>query len=81
MNSGDLKRYKYVKISKSNFFTITILSLHSIHSESKKGKATIKILKRDLGDIHTSKSHNIFNNDLHRLAFITSINISNASLS
>ena len=27
--------YKYVKISKTNFFTITILSLHSICSESK----------------------------------------------
>ena len=36
MNSGDLKTYKSIKISKSNFFTITILSLHSICSESKK---------------------------------------------
>ena len=36
MNSGDLKTYKCVKISKSNFFTITILFLHSICSESKK---------------------------------------------
>ena len=36
MNSGELKTYKYVKISKSNFFMITILSLHSICSESKK---------------------------------------------
>ena len=35
MNSGDLKMYKYVKISKLNFFTITILSLHCICSESK----------------------------------------------
>ena len=36
MNSGDLKTYEYVKISKSNFFTITILPLHTICSESKK---------------------------------------------
>ena len=35
MNSGDIKMYKYVKISKSNFFTITILSIHSTCSESK----------------------------------------------
>ena len=35
MNSGDHKTYKYVKISKSNFFAITILSLHSICLESK----------------------------------------------
>ena len=34
MNSGDLKTYKYEKISKSNFFTTSILSLHSICSES-----------------------------------------------
>ena len=34
MNSGDLKTYKYFKISKLNFFSITILSLHSICSES-----------------------------------------------
>ena len=40
MNSRDLKTSKYVKISKSNFFAITILSLHSICSESKKGKLT-----------------------------------------
>ena len=38
MNSGDLKTYKYVKISKSNFFTITMLSLRSICSESNKEK-------------------------------------------
>ena len=37
MNSEDLITYKYIKISKSNFFTIAILSLHSICSESKKG--------------------------------------------
>ena len=37
MNSGDLKTYKCVKIWKSNVLTITILSLHSICSESKKG--------------------------------------------
>ena len=36
MNSGDLKTYKYVKISKLNFFTITMLSLHIMRSESKK---------------------------------------------
>ena len=36
MNSGDQKTYKYVKISRSNFFMITILSLRSICSESKK---------------------------------------------
>ena len=36
MNSGDLNTYKHVKISKSNIFTITMLSLHSICSESKK---------------------------------------------
>ena len=41
MNSGDLKTYKYVKITKSNFFTITILSLHSIYSESKKRMVSI----------------------------------------
>ena len=41
MNSGDLKMYKYVKISKSNFFTITLLSLHSICSESKKYQSLI----------------------------------------
>ena len=35
MNSGDLKTYKCVKISKSNFFTIAMLSLHSMCSESK----------------------------------------------
>ena len=35
MNSGNLKTYKYVKITKSVFSTITILSLHSIYSESK----------------------------------------------
>ena len=34
MNSGDFKMHKYIKISKSIFFTITILSLHSICSES-----------------------------------------------
>ena len=38
MNSGDLKTYKSVKISKLIFFTITILSLHSICSESKKSE-------------------------------------------
>ena len=38
MNSGNLKTYKYVKISKSNFFVITILSLQSICSESNKNK-------------------------------------------
>ena len=38
MNSGDLKMHKYVKISKSNFFTITIFSLHSIFLESNKEK-------------------------------------------
>ena len=42
MNSGDLKTYKCVQISKSNFFTITILSLHSICSESKKVDETRK---------------------------------------
>ena len=36
MNSEDLKAYKYDKISKLNFFTITMLSLHIIRSESKK---------------------------------------------
>ena len=36
MNSGGLKTYKCVKISKSKFFTITIISLHSICKESKK---------------------------------------------
>ena len=35
MSSGDLKRYKYFKISKSVFFTITIIFLHSIWWESK----------------------------------------------
>ena len=35
MISGDLKTYKNIQISKSNFFTITILSLNSICSESK----------------------------------------------
>ena len=32
MNSGGLKTYTYVKISKSNFFMITILSLCRINS-------------------------------------------------
>ena len=32
------KTYKYVKILKSNFFMITIFSLHIICSESKKVK-------------------------------------------
>ena len=50
MNSGDLKTYKCVKISKSNFFTITILSLHSICSESKK-----RILKKILVPCHVYK--------------------------
>ena len=36
MHAGDLKTYQYVKISKSNIFTITILSLHRICSESNK---------------------------------------------
>ena len=36
MNSGDLKTVNCVEISKSNFFRITTLSLHSICSESKK---------------------------------------------
>ena len=35
MNSIDLKTYKFVKISKSNFFTITVLSIHNLCSESK----------------------------------------------
>ena len=35
VNSGGMKTFKYVKISMLNFFTITILSLHSIFSESK----------------------------------------------
>ena len=38
MDSGDRKTYKYVKLSKSNFFTITVLSSHSICSECKKGE-------------------------------------------
>ena len=38
MDSGDPKTYKCVKISKSNFFTSTILSLHSLCSEYKKQK-------------------------------------------
>ena len=38
MNSGDLKTYKYVKILELNFFTITILSLHLMRSESQKIK-------------------------------------------
>ena len=37
MNSGNLKTYKYVKVSKSNFFTITIFS-YSICSKSKNEK-------------------------------------------
>ena len=36
MNSGDIKACKYVKISKSIFFMIAMLSLHNIYSESKK---------------------------------------------
>ena len=35
MSSGDLETYICVKISKSIFFAIAILSLHSICSESK----------------------------------------------
>ena len=38
MHSGDLKTYKCVKISKSDFFTIRILSSDSTCSESKKGE-------------------------------------------
>ena len=37
--------YKYVEISKSNFFTITILSLHGICSESKQHGNTSVIYK------------------------------------
>ena len=36
MNLGDLITYKYVIISKSKFFMITIFSLLSICSESQK---------------------------------------------
>ena len=36
MNFRDFKTYKYITISKSNFFMIIILSFHSICSESKK---------------------------------------------
>ena len=43
MNSENLKRYKYVKISRSNFFTTTIHSLHSVWSESKKKKSGRKV--------------------------------------
>ena len=35
INSGALKTKKYVKISKSNFLTITILSFHDIYTKSK----------------------------------------------
>ena len=40
MNSGDLKTHKCIKISKSMFFIITILSLRGIclKSESKTNK-------------------------------------------
>ena len=35
MNSRDLKKYKYVKISKSNFLIVRILSLYTACSENK----------------------------------------------
>ena len=38
INSGYLKMYIYVKMSKSDFFMITILSSHNICSESKNPK-------------------------------------------
>ena len=38
MNSGHHKLFKYVKTSKSRFFMITMLSLHSIcYKSTKKG--------------------------------------------
>ena len=33
MNSEEFKTYKYIKVSKSNFFLITIFNVHSIYSE------------------------------------------------
>ena len=36
MNSGDFKTYNYVKILKSNFFMVAILSLHSNVRKVKK---------------------------------------------
>ena len=54
MNSGDLKTYKYVKISKPNSFTITMLSLHSICLE--KSQCVVAIIK--LNSInHTISKH------------------------
>ena len=44
MNSGDLKTYKYVKISKSNFFTITILFPHNVCSETKNAFKIEKVV-------------------------------------
>ena len=36
MNSGDFKAYQYVKISKSNFFMITVLFLNNTYLETIK---------------------------------------------
>ena len=51
MNSEDLKTYKCVKISKSNFCMIIILSLHSMRSTSKNEK---QFIKRSLSTSRTS---------------------------
>ena len=40
MISGDFKMYGYVKISKPNFFVITMLSLH-IHNMRSDKKSTL----------------------------------------
>ena len=45
MNSGDLEPYKNIKISKSDFFLITILSLHTICPENEKEKIPAATLR------------------------------------
>ena len=73
MNSGDLKTYKYVKISKSNFFTITMLSLHSICSESKKTSFWIVMHRLRFSFIKISRIRNLSKDAL----FLRSLNIRN----
>ena len=62
MNSGDLKTYKYVKISKSNFFGITILSyivyVRKVINELQNFSETIPFSGKILGkrlDLSTIK--------------------------
>ena len=56
MNSEDLKTYKYIRISKSNFFVDTTISLPSICSERNNRTAAIKNI-----DIFCTDSLNVRN--------------------